>query len=311
MKVTVCNFKLLYVERLSKYLMKWIEELQNAIKYIEKNINNSDALSFKLIANQAYCSESHFKKIFSILTGVSISDYIRNRRLSFAGEELILSNIKIIDLALKYGYETPESFTKAFTRFHGHTPSFVRQNRVGLKTFNPICIEISIEGGSLLDYEIIDHPPIRMLGKSKMFNSICIEENNINIPSFCRDCYNDDGFRKIFTLANDDVFKGYIMGFRDELENNNELRFTLGISYNGNYVHEGLNIIDIPAMNWVKFKCVGKRPKALQDLWYRIYTEFMPFSSFEIIDNITLEVSPFDFKGEESYLWMPIRQNGI
>ena len=277
-------------------MMKWIKGLQNAIKYIEKNIDNDDAINIKLVANQAYCSESYFKKVFSILTGISVSDYIRNRRLSLAGEELVLSDIKIIDLALKYGYETPESFTKAFTRFHGHTPSFIRQNRVCLKSFNPICIKISLDGGSTLDYEIINHSPIRILGKSKIFGSDSTEENNINIPSFCKDCYNDNEFRKIFGLSNEDEFKGYIMGFRDELEDNNELRFTLGVSYNGNDAYKDLSIIEIPAMKWAKFKCIGERPKAVQDLWFRIYTEIMPFSSFELLDNITLEISPYDSK---------------
>jgi len=290
--------------------MELIEGIQNAINYIEKNIIDCELLEIKIIANQACTSEYNFRKTFNILAGFSVNDYIRCRRLSLAGEEILLTNIKVIDLAYKYGYETPESFTKAFSRFHGNTPSFVRQTAKGVKSFNPICIKITLEGGKLLDYQIIDKPTITLLGRSKIFNTE-FNSNNVNIPAFCKECYSDNKFYNIFSLAKDDEFKGYVLGLRDNLECNDdgsELRYTLGVSNEGNENLSEFNIVKIPAMKWVKFKCVGERPKAMQNLWYRVYTEFMPFSKFELLDNITLEVCPTDDKGTESFLWIPIRQ---
>lgn len=290
--------------------MEWIEGIQNAINYIEKNITDSESLEIKLIANQAYSSEYNFRKTFNILAGFSVSDYIRRRRLSLAGEEILLTNMKVIDLAFKYGYETPESFTKAFSRFHGNTPNFVRQTGKGVKSFNPICIKIILEGGKLLDYQIIDKPPITLLGRSKIFGTE-FNSNNLSIPAFCKECYSDNKFKNIFLLSNNDEFKGCVLGFRDNLECNadgSELRYTLGVSYEGNENLNGFNIVEIPAMKWVKFKCIGERPKAMQNLWYRVYTEFIPFSKFELLDNITLETCPSGSEATESFLWIPIRQ---
>lgn len=169
--------------------MDWITGIQNAIDYIEENLTSKPSkLSIANIAAHAYSSEYHFQRVFSILTELTVAEYIRNRRLSLAGEELILTNEKIIDIALKYGYETPESFTKAFTRFHGFTPMGIRLNRGSLKSFNRLKIKLKLEGGTLLDYKIIAQPQIRILAKSRKFSTASLEDNNHEIPKFCREC---------------------------------------------------------------------------------------------------------------------------
>ncbi|MGN0567704.1 MAG: helix-turn-helix domain-containing protein, partial [Acutalibacteraceae bacterium] len=101
--------------------MNWIQGIQRAIDYVEANI--VEEIDFEEVAKQAYASSFHFQRVFGILCGFSLGDYIRMRRLSLAGEELSKGNAKIIDIAMKYGYDTPESFSRAFTRFHGIAPS--------------------------------------------------------------------------------------------------------------------------------------------------------------------------------------------
>ena len=132
--------------------MSWIQDTQKAINYIEDNlleVNVEDA------ANHIYYSSDHFQRMFLIVTGFTVSEYIRNRRLSLAGQELTDSDNKIIDIALKYGYETPASFTKAFTRFHGFTPSKAHTSGNRLKCFVPLTIQINITGGFVMSRKII------------------------------------------------------------------------------------------------------------------------------------------------------------
>lgn len=124
--------------------MYWIDDVQKAINYIEENL--LEAISVEDVANNIHSSKDYFQKVFNVVTGFSISEYIRNRRLSLAGQELFRGKAKVIDVALKYHYETPESFAKAFSRFHGVSPTSIR-TRERLKTFNPITIQINIQGG--------------------------------------------------------------------------------------------------------------------------------------------------------------------
>jgi AraC-like DNA-binding protein len=143
--------------------MNWINDTQKAINYIEanllENINADD------VSKHVHSSTDYFQKTFSIVTGLSISEYIRNRRLTLAGEELKNTQAKVIDVSLKYGYDSPESFTKAFARFHGVTPASARASSDNLKHFYPLSINIYIKGGFNMKRKIIpDIPDITYYG---------------------------------------------------------------------------------------------------------------------------------------------------
>jgi len=124
--------------------MDW-RTIQKAIDYIENNI--LDNLNYDEIAKQIYSSSYHFHRAFSMITGVTVGEYVRNRKLSLAGQELFLTKAKVIDIALKYGYESPESFTMAFNRFHGVNPSEARVSSANLKFFSPLNINFILKGG--------------------------------------------------------------------------------------------------------------------------------------------------------------------
>lgn len=124
--------------------MDWIQSITNAIRYMENNLTND--ISIEDVSNQVFVSSSHFQRIFSVVTGITIGDYIRNRRLSLAGLDLLLTKSKVIDIAMRYQYDTSESFSKAFTRFHGIPPSVVKKHGDKLKCFDPITIDIFIQG---------------------------------------------------------------------------------------------------------------------------------------------------------------------
>ncbi len=147
--------------------MDWIIGIQNAINYIEDHI--TEELDYEEIARKSFSSAFHFQRVFSILCGYTLGEYIRNRRLTLAGMELASTHGRVIDVACKYGYESPESFAKAFQKFHGLTPSQARSNGAMLKSFSRLSIKISLEGGSIMNYRIEENPGMLLTGYKRRF----------------------------------------------------------------------------------------------------------------------------------------------
>ena len=151
--------------------MNWLESIGEAISYIESHLK--DDLSIEDVASHVYMSSGYFQKAFTMLCGFTVSEYIRNRRLAEAGMELRSSNEKIIDIALMYGYDSHDSFTKAFSRFHGVTPSAVRRGGCTLKAFAPLRLQFILGGGYIMDYRIEKQPEFEQHLKFRLlFNSV-------------------------------------------------------------------------------------------------------------------------------------------
>ena len=154
--------------------MDWIIGIQHAIDYIEDNI--TETIDYEEVAKQCYSSSYHFQRVFSILCGFTLGEYIRNRRLTLAGRELATTNAKVIDVALKYGYESPDSFAKAFQKFHGILPSQARSNGSNLKSFSRLVLNFSLEGGTTMNYRIETKPAFTLLGYKKRFSGTPYDE---------------------------------------------------------------------------------------------------------------------------------------
>lgn len=147
--------------------MEWIIGLQKAIDYIEDNL--TETIDYKTVAAQSFSSSYHFQRVFSILCGFTIGEYIRNRRLALAGAELAMSDAKVIDVALKYGYESPDSFARAFQKFHGILPSQARNDGSNLKSFSRLVLKFSLEGGTTMNYRIETKPQLALIGYKRRF----------------------------------------------------------------------------------------------------------------------------------------------
>lgn len=147
--------------------MDWVLGLQNAIDYIEQHL--PEDIDYQEIAARSFSSSYHFQRVFSILCGFTVGEYIRNRRLSLAGAELAAGNSKVIDVALKYGYENPDSFARAFQKFHGILPSQARGNGQTLKSFSSLVLKFSLEGGYTMDYKIEKKPAMTLVGYKRRF----------------------------------------------------------------------------------------------------------------------------------------------
>lgn len=179
--------------------MEWIAAMQQAITYMEEHL--MEEINYEDVAKRVHTSSYEFHRAFSFLTGMTANAYIRNRRLSLAGREIVETDARITDIALKYGYETPESFTKAFTRFHGVAPKFAREESAKLVLFNPLVIKITVEGGKSMDYRIVQTEEQKFIALVRSFsNEIINDEENHDIPDFWGECHDKNLVESIRNL---------------------------------------------------------------------------------------------------------------
>ena len=283
--------------------MDWVKVIENAIEYIEENI--TEDLTVSQIAREVNISAFYFQKGFSVLCGYTVGEYIRMRRLSLAGNELLSSDIKVIDLAMKYGYDSPDSFTKAFMRFHGSTPTDVRRNGAVLKSFAPLHIKLSLDGGSIMEYRIEEKSDFKVMGVSRKFS---YENANANIPK-----YWDEVFVQV---AERPVMGTYGVCFDEEMAGN-EFRYMIADDFVAEQAEKkNLEVYEIPAHTWAVFPCRGAMPCPLQELNHRIFTEWLQASNYEIAEGYNIEYysNPEDFKDgtqdSEYYseVWIPVKE---
>lgn len=270
--------------------MDWVKSFQNAINYIEDHI--TEPLDYTRIGQEMNISGFYFQKIFSILCGMSVGEYIRNRRLTLAGNELLSTDTKIIDIALKYGYDTPEGFTRAFTRFHGVTPNAVRKHPIPLQSFSRLSISISVKGGSSMQYKIQQKEAFQIIAKTQRF----VKQEDIlgrkDIPRFWADCHLDGTVSHLAEIAKKDgILQGCIIGMSTEDSTVvKDFPYSIGAEYAGGIVPEGYALFDVPAATWAVFTADSVKPQDIQSLWHQIFTEFFPTSDYKPLGTYDLEV---------------------
>ena len=284
--------------------MEWVNAIQSAVEYIENHI--TDDISADEIADYVYMSSFYFQKGFSMLCGYSVMEYIRNRRLALAGREFATTDVKVIDVAMKYGYDSPDSFTKAFTRFHGVSPSMVRKNDVMIKAFAPLKIEISLKGGYIMNYKIVKKESFTVLGSSKKFDyKNCKEE----IPVFWKEHFEKGNGKYVCGMFGINI---------DESMGKDSFEYLIADIYNPVVdVPEGFITKTIPAFTWAVFSCDGPMPTALQDVNKKIFSEWLPaLKEYEFAAGYCVEMydAPDKYpKGtqDENYhseIWIPIKK---
>ena len=286
--------------------MDWITGIQNAINYIENHL--TDEIDMALVAKEAACSEFYFQRIFSILCGITLGDYIRNRRLTLAGNELCAFETKVIDIALKYGYESPESFSRAFTRFHGITPSEAKKDGSKLKSFSRLTVKITLSGGNIMDYKIAEKEAFDIIEKVEE-HTVENSENAKSIPDFWTRSHNDGTVKKLTELTTD---KTFIFGvcYGNLPENAKTFDYSIAAKCDKNTdIPEGFRRNTIPARTWAVFECKGAMPKAMQNMWHKIVSEFFPTSGYEPTYEMDIEaytegnMSSPDYRSE---IWVPV-----
>lgn len=286
--------------------MDWITGIQNAINYIEEHL--TEEINYDKVAEEAACSSFYFQRIFGILCEISLGEYIRNRRLTLAGNELNASDIKVIDIAFKYGYESPESFTRAFSKFHGITPSEAKKNGSKLKSFSRLSVKITLSGGYMMDYKIVEKEAFDIIEKVEA-HSIENDENTKSIPDFWTKSHNDGTVK---TLLENTTDRTFILGvcYGNVGDGAKTFDYSIGAVYNKNaVVPEGFRRNTIPASTWAVFECKGAMPKAMQDMWNKITSEFFPISGYQPTYEMDIEAYTEGDMGSSDYrseIWIPV-----
>lgn len=281
-------------------------------------------MDYDEIAACACSSGFHFQRVFSILCGYTLGEYIRSRRLTLAGSELLSSDRKVIDVALKYGYESPESFGRAFTKFHGIAPSKVKSCSQNLKSFSRLTVKLSLEGGLIMDYRIEKTEAFTVLEKKKMFNSD-LEISWKELPGYWTECRKNgtlgkfpssvsaDDFPPLRSFHSKKTYHQLFLGicYPEDRENRKEFPYSIAAGYDGGPVPDGLSVSEIKAATWAVFPCKGAMPFAFQDMWKRIYSEFFPTSDYLPLDGLEMEIYPDGNMGSpdyESEIWIAVQK---
>lgn len=286
--------------------MDFVKGLQSAIDYIEDHL--TEELEYEEIAKQSACSTFYFQKIFSALCDMSVGDYIRKRRLTLAGRELNVNKAKVIDVALKYGYESPEAFSRAFAKFHGITPSEAKLDGSKLKSFTRLSVQITMKGGNAMDYKIVEKQAFKVLEKVET-HRIVNEENLNTIPDFWARSHQDGTVAKLLSLTNDN---SYIFGicYANYPHNANEFEYGIGVKCDDDCIApDGFRINEIPARTWLVFEVVGAMPNAVQELWRKITSEFFPTSDYEPTYEMDIEAYTAGVMTDPNYkseIWVPV-----
>lgn len=285
--------------------MEWTECISMAISYIEDNI--IDDLTIHDIAKQAMVSPFYFQKGFAMLCGFTVSEYIKKRRLALAGSELVSTNGKIIDIALKFGYDSPDSFTKAFTRFHGATPTSVRKGDAMIKSFASLKIKLTLEGGYTVDYKIVEKDEFAVIGVSRVLG---YENATTEVPKLWTEFFETGKDKLICSM--------YGINIDETMGNGNEFEYMIADNYDPTKdIPEGCVTKIIPKHTWAVFACNGPMPQAIQSVNQKIFSEWLPgCKDYEIAAGYNIEMynDPAEYpKGtaDENYyseVWIPVRR---
>ena len=291
--------------------MDWITGIQKAVDYVEAHI--TEPIDFEEAAKEACSSSFHFQRVFSILCGFTLGDYIRMRRLSLAGNELASSGIRVIDAAFKYGYDTPESFSRAFTRFHGVSPSQAKHGSTALKSFSPLSVKLILDGGNMMNYRMETKDAFKIICKKKQI-SCKAEMTTEEISRFWQDCNTDGTIPAVCKyIPQDNIFPNCIVGVCFGMDaSETEFPYAIGAQYNGIPVTDsGLTVEEIPAHTYVVFPCVGKMPEAFQKLYKQIYSEFFPTSEYRPCGGTDFEAYPSADVTDPNYtceIWIAVEK---
>lgn len=285
-----------------------LKELNQVIDYIEKNL--TVGITLEEISEYAGVSDYHFRKIFYYLSGLTLSEYIKNRKLSEANKDL-LNNERVTDVAFKYGYESMDGFTRAFKSWSGFLPSEVAKTGVS-KSFPKLSFYIDVKGGESMDYKIVEMPSFKFAGVSKrvpmQFEGVnnAIKELANNITQEQREA--------MHAIQNIEPYEVVNVSYEHEhnfMKDEGELTHLIGVLTTEENASELLDVIEVLACTWAVFPNEGPFPETLQQTYAKTYSEWLPVSNYEVVQLPGFSFTKMDEEKENyaySEIWMPVRK---
>ncbi|MEF3313523.1 AraC family transcriptional regulator [Paenibacillus sp. GYB004] len=280
--------------------MDWAERMNKAINYIEEHLTGD--IDYEEVAKVACCSVYHFQRMFSFITDVSLSEYVRRRRLTLAAFELQNSNIKVIDLALKLGYDSPEAFTRAFQNLHGTTPTASRNVGIKLKTYPRISFQISIKGVTEMNYRIEELKGFSIVGVQEQ---VSITDAFNIVPRIWANAKKEGLSEKLWEIRETDHKMKGILGVSADGDHGKNEKFHYIMSIVSEHLPpEGMIKRSFPEAAWAVFEAEGG-PDGIGELWKRLYTEWVPASTYDLayLPAIECYLPPEENKNE---LWVAV-----
>ncbi|WP_096435659.1 AraC family transcriptional regulator [Alteribacter populi] len=272
--------------------MDLFENMNAAVSYIEAHLD--EEINYEEVAKITCFSEHHFKRMFSFIAGISLTEYVRRRRLTLAAFVLKESDMRVIDVAIKYGYNSPDSFSRAFQTLHEVAPSSVKNSDVPLKAYPRMTFQISIKGDVEMNYRFVEKEAFTIVGKKETvvssgteFNPKIwehIEEIEENVKP-----YDNTSFSGILHVS--------------LTKENGDIDYYIATVTTKPCPKE-LEHLEISPQTWAVFQATGEMPDALLKTWERVYTEWFPTSGYELAE------APEFVKGNDikTEIWVPVKK---
>ena len=289
--------------------MDSLSSMNNAMAYIEEHL--TEDMDYSKISKVAYCSEYHFKRMFSFLSGVSLSEYIRRRRLTLAALELKDKDLRVIDVAVKHGYNSADSFSRAFHSMHGVLPSEARSANTQLKAYPRMTFQLSIRGGSEMNYRIVEKESFRLVGFKKrvpvIFNGVNPEiakMTELLTPEVIKE------LKAISDVEPTGIISASTNFSEGRMQEKGELDHYIGVATSSDQTLE-FDTLEVDAYTWAVFESKGPFPETLQNVWGRIYSEWFPSSGYEVVEGPEILWNESPDTGNPNYrseIWIPVRK---
>lgn len=288
--------------------MDWLSQLNDALQYIEKHLDGE--IDLEQAAKLAYCSSFHFQRMFSYMAGVTLAEYIRRRRMTKAAFDLQSTTDKVVDIALRYGYDSPTAFNRAFQSVHGIAPSAARQEGTRLKSYQPISFKITIRGEMEMNYRIEKKESFRVVGvKLECPWTPEREEGFVEVPKFWAKHSKKGTIPKLCSQMNQEPVG--ILGISvGDWQTAGSFDYYIAVS-SSQPVPEGMFAYEVPASTWAIFECKGPMPTSIQTMQRRIMTEWFPNSGYQYTDAPDIEqYTDGDQSSEDyiTYIWVPVQK---
>ncbi|GAA0459846.1 AraC family transcriptional regulator [Alkalibacillus silvisoli] len=280
--------------------MDLLKQMNDALDYIEDNLD--EAIDFNQVALIAQCSEYHFKRMFSFLAGIPLSEYIRRRRMTLAAMELKSNEIKIIDVAMKYGYSSPNSFARAFQQVHGLMPSELKEQSTSLKSYPKLTFQLTVRGVDEMNVRIIEKNSFSITGIKQRMRVI---DNDVD-PEVVKlwETMSEETINELANLSDLEPpgILHVLTDYTSEGEDEGEIDYYFGVATTQN-TPDSFTRLEVPANTWAIFEVEGEW-EAIEDTWQRIYSEWFPSSKYEHAEAPEIVSS----QDQISEIWIPVRK---
>jgi AraC family transcriptional regulator len=283
--------------------------MNKALAYIEEHL--TEDIDYNKVWKIACCSEYHFKRVFSFLSGIGLSEYIRRRRLTLAALDLKNTNLRVIDVAVKYGYDSADSFSRAFHSMHGILPSEARSENTQLKAYPRMTFQLSIKGGCAMNYRIVEKEQFKLVGFKKRV-PIIFEGVNPEIAKMT-ELLTPEVITQLKAISNVEptgIISATTNFSEGRMEEKGESDHYIGVATTSDETAE-FDVLKVDASTWAVFESVGPFPETLQNVWGRIYSEWLPSSGYEVVEGPEILWNESPDTGNPKYrseIWIPVKK---